>query len=123
MNYFFQVHGLQTANGGIVFDFSRQVLPVVDESGLLESAGLGVMPFRTRFYTPWALGSLRRRDGTDGGVLMARVDSANARGVIDWNNNLITDESRVAADLNYNGTTDFPFSRKQMQWNQLSPAW
>ena len=122
MNYFFQVHGLQTANGGIVFAFSRQVLPVVDESGLLESAGLEVMPFRTRFYTPWALGSLRRRDGTDGGVLMARVDSANASGVIDWNNNLITDESRVVADLNYNGTTDFPFSRKQMQWNQLSPA-
>ncbi len=109
MNYFFQVHGLQTANGGIVFDFSRQVLPVIDESSLLESAGLGVMPFRTRFYAPWALGSLRRCDGTDGGVLMARVDSANASGVIDWNNNLITDASPVVADLNYNGTTDFPY--------------
>ncbi len=109
MNYFFQTHGLQTANGGIVFDYSRQVLPVIDESNLLESAGLGVMPFKTRFYAPSALGSLRRCDGTDGTALMARVDSTNASGVIDWNNNLITDASPIVADLNYNGTTDFPY--------------
>jgi len=109
MNYFFQTHGLQTANGGIVFDYSRQVLPVIDESSLSESVGLGAMPYRTRFFAPSPLGSLRRCDGTDGSVLMARVDSLNASGVIDWNNNLITDASPIAADLNYNGTIDFPY--------------
>ena len=108
MNYFFQTHGLQTANGGIVFDYSRQVLPVIDESSLLESAGLGVMPYKTRFFAPSVLGNLRRCDGTIGGLLMGQVDSANTSGVIDWNNNLITDGSPIVADLNNNGTIDFP---------------
>jgi hypothetical protein len=81
---------------------------VLDEANLSESAGLGSMLYRTRFYIPatGGTGSLRRCDGKLGTVLMVRADSPNSSGPIDWNGNLVTDPGLIAADLNYNGVND-----------------
>jgi len=105
MNYLYQTHGLQTNSGATTFDFSKETLPTLNEGSLNETLGLGNMLYRARYYAPLPGGSLKRCDGTDGTVAMARIDSPFASGPIDWNNNLSNAETSVAADVNGDGAS------------------
>ncbi len=112
MSYLFQTHGLQNNGGAITFDFSRQLLPSLDETSLNEPAGLGLSLnpqggnplYRARYYAPvLSGGSTRRCDGSQGLVSMARIDSPFNTGPIDWNNNLVNTDIGVNADTNFDG--------------------
>jgi hypothetical protein len=105
MNYLFQTHGLQTASGQITFDYSRQTLPVLNESALNES-GLGSMAYRTRYYVANPFGTKLMCNGQLGSVSMSRIDTTSNSGAIDWNNNGLKTESAVRADINNNGAID-----------------
>lgn len=53
MNYFFQVQGLFNVNTGNQFvDFSRSVLPTLDESALTEATGIGGSLLQTAWCDP-----------------------------------------------------------------------
>ncbi|GAB5518041.1 MAG: hypothetical protein RhofKO_02920 [Rhodothermales bacterium] len=68
-----------------VLDYSRSVLPTLNEAQLDEQAGVGgMLPFRTAFH-----------DGTS-----VRTIPVNAPAV-DWNGNLLINSTRVAVDLTY----------------------
>jgi hypothetical protein len=127
MNYLFQVRGFAD-NDSVVnygFDYSGQGLPLLDETALNESAGIGPAQHLTRWYSkPNALDAkLQATSGgryatmhCDGTPLLpnepaaVRVD-ATPGGQLDWNNDLTIDAVLAPGlDINHNGAVgDAPF--------------
>ena len=124
MNYLFQVRGLINDLGVAEIGFSNQVLQSLDESLLVESAGVTTggsqpqpMQWRTRWYTRWndsfvdssALNitpvTKRCNGAPHDNELMARVDGATRIGPIDWNADGDTELPGVKLniDLNFSG--------------------
>ena len=55
MNYLFQVRGLWDSKGVPTIDYSRQLLPTLSESALVEATGFGTTAiYRARWYAPLA---------------------------------------------------------------------
>ena len=55
MNYLFQIRGLWNSQGVPVLDYSRQLLPTLNESALVEATGFGATSmYRARWYAPLA---------------------------------------------------------------------
>jgi hypothetical protein len=117
MNYLFQVRGLIDASGVPRIGYSRQVLGPLNEAALNESAGLGTMLSRTRWYAPWSssyvdLGlnstpATKRCNGAPvAGEMMARIDGAALSGPIDWNANGVINGTIPPQDLNFSGSID-----------------
>jgi hypothetical protein len=132
MNYLFQVHGLTVTSANIpvagfqpftsVMDYSRQVLPSVNETSLSEPAGLGTMNYATAWHVNRNatliadIGSTGLRRHCDGSFLsgqeytdwtngngMVRVEGSTRTAPIDWNMNGITTDTGVSQDITFNG--------------------
>jgi hypothetical protein len=94
MNYSFQVTGLMDAAGTIHWDYSRQTMADLNESALSESAGLGNMSYRTRWFAPanpidQILGNTRMFGCTAASAIpFVRKDSTSTGAPLNWNNNL-----------------------------------
>jgi len=146
MNYLFQVRGLVVVTKDIpvtgllppaaVIDYSRQPLPVLNETSLNESTGLGTMNYATAWHTnrnsPLIAGleitGLRRHcdgsflspqeysDWTDGNG-MVRVVGSTRTAPLDWNMNGTTDTS-VSQDVTFNGAKG-ALTAAPTDWNQL----
>ena len=124
MNYLFQVSGLFTPAGVRTIDLSRQELPALSESGLVEATGLGVAsPYLTSWYAP-AAGSFissglntapatRRCDGTPLGAsdpATVRIDGVpSGSTALDWNANG-TIAGTDAQDANFDGVSGEAFA-------------
>ena len=122
MNYLFQISGLLTATGVQTIDYSRTVLPNLNEGALSDGSGFGIanLPYQSRWYVPLGSSVLDNTLGTtaatrhcDGssnagdpaGTSMIRVDSGSLAGApVDWNKNGAT-QSVFAQDLDYNGSS------------------
>src|SRR5262249_11478146 len=124
MNYLFQVSGLLTPGGARTIDLSRQELPALSESALVEATGLGAAtPYLTSWYAPTS-GSFidsalhtspatRRCDGTPvspSDPATVRIDGvASASTSLDWNAN-----GQIAGidsqDANFDGVTGEVFA-------------
>jgi len=92
MNYSFQTTGLMDAAGIVHWDYSRQTLPTLDDNALNESAGLGAMTYRTRWFalpniidTILAITQNRGCTGVSA-TPVVRKDSLGTSGPLDWNN-------------------------------------
>jgi hypothetical protein len=125
MNYLFQVRGLLTPQGVPAIDFSRRVLPQLNEAGLIESNGLGPTDYMARWYAPKTSSFLdqalntspatRHCDGSPLGPLdttpYVRIDAA-AQALntatpyaIDWNGDgTIATAALAPLDINFDGT-------------------
>jgi hypothetical protein len=124
MNYLFQVRGLLTPGGVPTIDLSRQELPSLSESALVEATGLGVAtPYLTSWYAP-ASGSFidsglhtspatRRCDGTPlsaSDPATVRIDGAPGAGTsLDWNASGQISGSD-AQDANFDGVNGEAFA-------------
>jgi hypothetical protein len=124
MNYLFQVRGLWNSQGMPVIDYSRQLLPTLSESALVEAAGFGASAaYQGRWYAPLASNYLDVALGTtpaprhcDGTPLHATdpayvvVDAApGAGGAIDWNANGIIAGTQ-SQDANFDGIVGETFT-------------
>jgi hypothetical protein len=102
MNYLFQVRGLWNSQGVPVIDYSRQLLPALNESALVEATGFGATPtYEARWYAPLASNFIdssigtspasRHCDGTPVSATEPAYVTADAHprvdGAIDWNAN------------------------------------
>jgi hypothetical protein len=107
MSYLFQTRGLIcdatstvpscAGRAGLpAIDFSRQVVGAINEGSLSEAAGLGTLPYRTRWYSPTSFidsallttPPTKHCDGSPlapGEVGLFRIDGTSATGGIDWN--------------------------------------
>jgi Metallo-peptidase family M12 len=146
MNYAFQVHGLTVKSlnvpvGGFqpndsVIDYSREVLPGVNETTLNESTGLGTMNYATAWHVNRnatllaSVGSTALRRHCDGSFLssqefldysngngMVRVESSTRTAPIDWNMNGTADTG-VSQDITFNGVKN-TLSVGPNDWTQL----
>ena len=127
MNYLFQVAGLLTPDGTPVIDFSRQALPAVNESRLVEASGLGATDYLARWYAPKSTSFIdqalnttpasRHCDGTPLGPLdttpYVRVDADPRRlasatpDALDWNGDgTIATAALAPLDINFDGMLD-----------------
>ncbi len=118
MSYSYQVIGLTTLNGSIFFDYSRQILPGLNENALDESAGLGTTTYRARWFaTANNLDILLNRrsvnlycDGTPRSTPVVAIDSNAVSGPLNWDNDVngvITQlPLTVAADVNDDGSNN-----------------
>jgi hypothetical protein len=124
MSYLFQTRGLicdatstvpscAGRTGLPVIDFARSNVGAVNEGQLVESAGLGALPYRTRWYSPTSfiestLGTTpptKHCDGTplaDGEIGLFRVEGTSATGGIDWNADG-TVAGTIAQDVSFSG--------------------
>lgn len=111
MNYAYQVTGLQNAAGAIKYDYSRQLLPNLDEANLNENTGLGATTYRARYFAPANIidqilgrASTRNCFGQLGNQQMVRKDGPTTlNGAINWDNDFFGFlNAGVQADLNYN---------------------
>jgi hypothetical protein len=120
MNYLFQVRGLLDSTGVPHIDLSKQVLPTLTETSLVESTGLGAAtPYLPRWFAPssasyidTALGTsaaTRRCDGSPLGALdppFVRIDAdPRLLPAVDWNGNgtISGPGAPVAEDVNFDG--------------------
>ncbi len=126
MSYLFQVAGLLNASGAAQIDYSREALPLsgatpglLNESGLSETAGLGAMTYRTRWYVPLTSSFLDTFLGTsvvkskhcngtplgDSEAAMVRVDSQGVTAPLDWNADGTISSAPLTTpqDLDFNG--------------------
>jgi hypothetical protein len=128
MNYLFQVQGLIAGAAGsdvpdAVADYSRQVLPALDENGLSEAAGLGSMLYRTRWYAPLSSSFIdaelnttpaaKRCNGTPAapGEHLVRIEGTGPGGPIDWNADGTIGGTAVQ-DINFSGPVEgAPYSK------------
>ena len=113
-----------TQQGDIVIDYSRQALFGVYEGapGLNESAGIGTMNYVTAWYADNSAsllaglqlsGSKRHCDGSflseaeylswSAGGGMVRVDGSGRTPPINWDMDLLSNETGVLQDINFNG--------------------
>jgi hypothetical protein len=124
MNYLFQVRGLLTSSGVPTIDLSRQALPALSETGLVESTGLGAStPYLTRWYAPASASfvdtalktspATRRCDGSQVSASdppYVRVDGDPKSGAaVDWNADGKISGADVQ-DVNFDGTPGQSFA-------------
>jgi hypothetical protein len=117
MNYLFQARGVLTLQGVAAIDLSKQVLPPLNESALVESTGLGAAtPYLPSWFAPasssyidTALGTTpatRRCDGSrlqPGDPPFVRIDGdPRLQPAVDWNGNGQIGGTDVQ-DVNYDG--------------------
>jgi hypothetical protein len=116
MNYLFQVRGLWNSQGVPVIDYSRQLLPTLNESALVEAAGFGATAiYGARWFAPLgnsinaALGTSpasRHCDGTLVGPAEPAYITADADpstgAAIDWNANGVI-AGTESQDVNFDG--------------------
>ena len=88
MNYFFQMDGVYR-DGGYHYDYSRFLLPSLNENSLKEPVGLGPLTTGDNYGTKWYC-----PDGTT-------VKYVYATGWLDWNCDTIEQTSSVKVDLNH----------------------
>ncbi len=92
MNYFFQTRGLHKSGKDGNFDYSRHLMPALEETGLDESDGLdgeaATDVYGTRYFCP---------NGSEKSVNLANSP-------IDWNCNGDATEDLLAADINADGS-------------------
>ena len=124
MNYLFQVRGLLTLDGVPTIDLSRQQLPSLTESALVETTGLGATtPYLTSWYAPASTSFIasalhvtpatRRCDGTPVAATdptYVRIDGDPRSGAgLDWNaDGRITGAD--AQDANFDGVVGQSFA-------------
>ena len=131
MNYLFQVRGFvdndPASNFG--FDYSGQVLPLLDETALDESLGIGAAQHLTRWYSQPNKLDIQLQATTGGRYAKAHCDgtpqppteapsvrvdaAAPAGGGLDWNNDLSLPDAVMppGLDINHNGVVgDAPFN-------------
>jgi hypothetical protein len=131
MNYLFQVRGFadNDASSNFGFDYSGQTLPLLDETALNESSGIGPVQHLTRWYSKPNSVDIQLQASTGGRYAKAHCDgtpqppteppavrvdaTAPAGSFLDWNNDLVIPDavSSPGLDINHNGITgDLPFS-------------
>jgi len=102
MNYDFQKQGLRVNGQDGHFDYSRVKLADLDESSLLEGAGLGSDPRIAGYQT---LFRVTRFDPVTFTKEVIAKWSGNVVSPIDWDDDGGIDASAVTADLNGDGST------------------
>ena len=131
MNYLFQVRGFgdNGAASNFGFDYSGQALPLLDETALSESSGIGPAQHLTRWYSKPNSLDVQLQNSTGGRYATAhcdgtpqlpteppavRVDAPPATGgSLDWNNDLTVPDAVASPglDVNHNGVVgDSAFS-------------
>ncbi len=115
MSYAYQVIGLTTLNGSLFFDYSRQVLPTLNENTLNETTGLGATTYRARWFAPAnnldiILGRQtvnRYCDGTPRATPVVPIDSNAVSGPLNWDNDVNgVISASVSTDVNDSGLND-----------------
>jgi hypothetical protein len=116
MSYAYQVIGLSSLNGTVYFDYSRQLLPSLNENTLDETAGLGSTTYRARWFAPANnLDILLNRqtvtrycDGTLRASPVVALDSNAVSGPLNWDNDVngVISPLTVAVDVNDSGLND-----------------
>jgi hypothetical protein len=124
MNYLFQVRGLWDSAGVPMIDYSRQLLPTLSESTLVEATGFGATAtYQARWYAPLASNFIdvaigtspasRHCDGTPVGATEAPYITADADrrtgGAIDWNANGVI-AGTLSQDANFDGALGQTFT-------------
>ena len=98
MNYSFQFEGIQDTGGGNRLDYSRSVLPELDEGALNEGTGLGVASdLRTTWWGPHP-NFFYARSWRNGPV----------QGPLDWNDQNGIESALVSGDVNSDGVCILP---------------
>lgn len=112
MNYRFQNSGVYRSGSWAHFDYSRFLLPTLDETSLNEATGLGSTA--GGYGTQWTCPS-----GT-----VATATSADAN--INWNCDFENNDASVAVDVNWDGDPDTPRDRtllgSQDNWANITFA-
>ncbi|MEA3140644.1 MAG: hypothetical protein QOK23_2813 [Gammaproteobacteria bacterium] len=123
MNYLFQVRGLWNSQGVPVIDYSRQLLPTLNENALVEATGFGTTAiYRARWYAPLgnsinsALGASpasRHCDGTlvspaEPAYITADADPSSGAAV-DWNANGVISGTQ-SQNANFDGALGETFT-------------
>lgn len=111
MNYTFQLRLLANGAGGKDISYSTQALAPLDEFALAETNGLGAVPYKTAWYTPFGgvgTAATRHCDGSQitNGAQMIRVDGTSVAGGIDWDGDGSVENGTVAGDINFNGVDE-----------------
>jgi hypothetical protein len=124
MNYLFQVRGLWDSAGIPMIDYSRQLLPTLNENALMEATGFGATAtYQARWYAPLASNFIdvavgtspasRHCDGTPVGATEAPYITADADrrtgGAIDWNANGVI-AGTLSQDANFDGALGQTFT-------------
>jgi hypothetical protein len=117
MNYLFQVRGLWDSAGVPRIDYSRQLLPTLNESALVEATGFGATAtYQARWYAPLASNFIdvavgtspasRHCNGTPVNATESPYITADAvprtGGAIDWNANGVI-AGTLSQDANFDG--------------------
>ncbi len=135
MNYLFQLRGLRLNTGPSLVDFSRQQLPVLNETVLPQVSGLGIDPltgppaYRTGWYAPPGPGvvasaSTKHCDGSllpPGAPQLSRVDSNSVEETadrIDWTMSSTTQVPLGGQDLNFDGVIQ-PLNAGFNDWKNI----
>ncbi|MEO8658238.1 MAG: hypothetical protein ABI693_07195 [Bryobacteraceae bacterium] len=110
MNYLYQARGLTSADGSTHVDYSPGTLAGVNEKKLSETASLGALNYRIRYYGP--VGPLDPPnsaaqllcDGSPitGGVPMIRLENTFTN-FLDWNHDGKSTSGSLSLDVNYSG--------------------
>jgi hypothetical protein len=124
MNYLFQVRGLWNSQGVPVIDYSRQLVPALNESALVEPTGFGATPaYEARWYAPLASNFInlsistspasRHCDGTPVSATEPAYMTVDADprvgGAIDWNANGVIAGTQ-SQDANFDGVLGETFT-------------
>lgn len=117
MNYSFQMGGLILGGTGGHLDYSRWVLPDLDETQLSEPNGLAGGPDIENYGTKFHISSpfLCIPDSLE---LVQFAAAKTANGPVNWNCNVKIDESPVAVDVN--NDEGYSILRSHDDWNSLS---
>ena len=127
MNYLYQTRGLTDAGGIAHIDFSDGLLAGLSENSLSESASLGSLKYRLRYYGPFnsaidppAAAAQLTCDGksTAGLPQMTRLENTFPA-FVDWNHNLLPTAGILSQDLNFDGTPNQTFA-DQPDWTSLN---
>jgi hypothetical protein len=108
MNYLYQVRGLTDGLGFEHIDYSSGSLSPLKENSLSETASMGSLNYRVRFYGPSADGAATKHcDGTAIGAgepPLARLQSPGLS-TPNWNNNGSPNEAGpLSVDVNFSGS-------------------
>lgn len=110
MNYLYQTRGLTAADGSTRIDFSPGTLSSLNENSLSETAGLGPLTYKLRYYGPVNpndppnSAAKLRCDGSpaNSGTPMLRLEN-NFPNFIDWNNSRDLTANTFGSDINFSG--------------------
>lgn len=132
MNYLYQARGLTAADGSTRVDFSAGTLSNLNENSLSETASLGALPYRLRYYGPVQAtdppnsAAKLRCDGSPvtGGIPMLRLEN-NFSSFLDWNHDGLSTPGIFSSDVNFSGQigdglNGSPFYTDSNDWANLN---